>query len=167
MSPSATIDHNTIAAWLANALEESNPGDRYVIGHGQSVTADAHNEPCVDVVVADISVFRMTPFPITQLALAVEVVSPHSVLRDTETKRALYARAGVPSYWIVVPDNDAPTIALAELVLEEKTGQYTYRTHYTTDIFTTDQPWNITVDLPALTAKREGLLQLAVSTEDG
>jgi Uma2 family endonuclease len=27
-------------------------------------------------------------------------------LRDTETKRGLYARAGVPSYWIVVPDEE-------------------------------------------------------------
>jgi Uma2 family endonuclease len=33
--------------------------------------------------------------------LAVEIVSPDSVERDFEIKRDLYARAGVPEYWIV------------------------------------------------------------------
>lgn len=33
--------------------------------------------------------------------LLVEIVSPGSVLNDQVTKRALYAQAGVPAYWIV------------------------------------------------------------------
>ncbi|NEE01555.1 Uma2 family endonuclease [Phytoactinopolyspora halotolerans] len=61
VSPSATIDHNLIARWIANTLEESNPGGACVVGSDQSTTVDDHNEPR---------------------------------LRDTETKRALYARAG-------------------------------------------------------------------------
>lgn len=32
--------------------------------------------------------------------LAVEIVSPHSVDRDYQTKRRLYEKAGVPEYWI-------------------------------------------------------------------
>ncbi|HET8659449.1 MAG TPA: Uma2 family endonuclease [Micromonosporaceae bacterium] len=94
-----------------------------------------------------------TPCPVGSLLLAGEVVSPGSVLRDTETKRALYARAGVPSYWVVVPDRDAATIALAELVLDGQTHTYRYATHYTTGVFRTELPWPVKVDLPALAAR--------------
>ena len=156
VSPSATTEHNFIGRAVANALDESNPGNDYVIGTDQSATVDDHNEPRPDVTVARAdAAWRVTPFPISELVLAVEVVSPRSSwIRDTETKRALYARAGVPSYWIVMPEDDSPTIALAELVLDETTGQYAYRTPYTTEVFTTDRPWPVTLDLPALTEKR-------------
>jgi Uma2 family endonuclease len=36
-------------------------------------------------------------------ALLVEVVSPGTLRQDSEIKRAAYARAGVPEYWIVRP----------------------------------------------------------------
>ncbi|WP_174264381.1 hypothetical protein [Phytoactinopolyspora halotolerans] len=65
----------------------------------------------------------------------------------------------------MVPEDDSPTIALAELVLDDRTRQYAYRTHYTTDIFTTDRPWPTTIDLPALTSRREKLMRLAEEQE--
>jgi Uma2 family endonuclease len=158
VSPSATIDHNTIARWLAQILEDTSPPGRFVIGTDQSTTIDDHNEPRPDIIVAPAEHLQRTPFPITGAQLVVEVVSPTSVLRDTEIKRALYARAGVPSYWIVVPEQDEPTIALAELVLDGPGGQYRYATHYTTEAFTTDLPWPLQLDLPALTARRAALM---------
>lgn len=162
VSPSATIDHNVIARWIANRLDETNLGSDHVVGSDQSIIIDHRNEPRPDVVVARIDALRTTPFPVSELVLAVEVVSPKSSwLRDTETKRALYASAGVPSYWIVVPEEDTATIALAELVLDERTGQYAYSTHYTTAEFTTDRPWPITIDLPTLTERRARLLRKA------
>jgi Uma2 family endonuclease len=91
--------------------------------------------------------------------MAVEVISPTSVLRDTETKRGLYARAGVPSYWIIAPSADKPEIALAELALEG--DAYRYVTHYTTGVFRTDVPWPVEVDLPALSERRGRLLRRA------
>ncbi|HWQ13386.1 MAG TPA: Uma2 family endonuclease [Roseiflexaceae bacterium] len=36
-------------------------------------------------------------------ALLVEVLSPSNPEKDTEIKRAAYARAGVPEYWIARP----------------------------------------------------------------
>jgi hypothetical protein len=48
---------------------------------------------------------------------AVEVVSPSSGLRDRETKRALYAETGIPSYWLAEPDEERPTIRLTEFAL--------------------------------------------------
>lgn len=163
VSPSATIDHNIIAHWIGNVLDESNPGEEYVVGYDQSATVDDHNEPRPDVVVTRASAFRQTPFPITDLVLAVEVVSQHSVLRDTETKRALYARAGVASYWIVVPDEHTPGMTLAELILDQRTGKYVYRTPYTPEALVTDLPWPVTVDLPRLVKKRERLFRAAAA----
>jgi len=153
VSPSATMDHNTVARWIAQILEESCPDD-LAIGTDQSVTIDEHTEPRPDVIVAPADFLQQTPFPVGGTRLVVEVVSPTSALRDTEVKRALYARAGVPAYWIVVPEVDAPTISLAELILDETAGRYRYATHYTTEAFTTEVPWPITIDLPAMIARR-------------
>ena len=101
------------------------------------------------------------PFPVRGTRLVVEVVFPTSVLRDTEVKRALYARAAVPAYWIVVPDHTAPTISLAELVLDGVEGRYRYATHYTTDVFETQVPWPVRIDLPALSARRGRMMRPA------
>jgi Uma2 family endonuclease len=160
VSPSATIDHNTIALWIANILWDSKLSDEFVIGTDQSATIDDHNEPRPDVIVAPADYLQQSPFPMEGAQLVVEVISPTSVLRDTETKRALYARAGVPAYWIVVPDADKPTISLAELVLDEPGGQYRFATHYTTEVFETATPWPIRVDLPQLIARRARMMRV-------
>jgi Uma2 family endonuclease len=159
LSPSATINHNTIALWIANALWDSNPSDDHVIGLDQSANVDQHNELRPDVVVAPARFWEQSPFPIAESRLVVEVISPTSVLRDTETKRALYARAGVPAYWIVVPAAEEPTISLAELRLDDAGREYRFATHYTTGVFETDVPWPVRIDLPALTVKRARIMR--------
>jgi Uma2 family endonuclease len=153
VSPSATTSHNDIIRWIAHLLENCRPGDDYMVGMDQSVNVDDHNEPRPDVLVAPAEFYDRTPLPIAGCQLVVEVVSPTSALRDTETKRALYARAGVPAYWIVVPDPEKGGIALAELVLDG--GAYRYATHYTTGVFRTDRPWPVEIDLPALAARAD------------
>lgn len=166
VSPSATTGHNVIAHWLVNILESSNPDPHYLASADHSVTVDDHNEPRPDIVVAHVSVLNVTPFPVEKLKLAVEVVLPTSVLRDTATKRALYARAGVPAYWIVVPERDPAGIRVAELRLDEAAGEYTYRTPYTSEAFSTDHPWPVTVDVPALVDRWAALVRLAAEAGD-
>ena len=161
VSPSATFDHTNIARWIAQILEEACPHDDLLVGTDQSTTIDVHNEPRPDIVVASAALLRTTPFPLDGALLVAEVVSPTSVLRDTEMKRALYARAGVPTYWIVVPEVDKPTIRLAELVLDD--GSYRYATHYTSDVFETQRPWPVRIDLPALIAKRARAMRIEPS----
>jgi len=159
VSPSATIDHNAVARWIAQILEDSAP-EAFVVGTDQSATIDRHNEPRPDVIVAPANYLQQSPFPIGGAQLVVEVISPTSVLQNTEIKRVLYARAGVPAYWIVVPDSDQPTISLAELVLDEPGGQYRFATHYTSDVFETQTPWPIRIDLPRLIAKRARMMRV-------
>lgn len=42
--------------------------------------------------------------------LVVEIVSPDNPERDTVTKRADYAEAGIPEYWIVNPETETITV---------------------------------------------------------
>ena len=46
--------------------------------------------------------------------LVVEVVSPDDPARDLEVKRADYAEAGIPEYWIVDPRNETITVLALE-----------------------------------------------------
>jgi len=159
VSPSATIGHNNIARWIADILETASPTEEWVVGTDQSTTVDDRSELRPDLVVARTTHVSRTPFPIADTLLVGEVVSPNSALRDTETKKALYARAGVPAYWIIVPDEDKGELALAELRLDGR--RYQYATHYTADVFRTDHPWPVTIDLPTLSRRWARLLELA------
>ena len=42
--------------------------------------------------------------------LVIEVVSPKNRRHDLETKRDEYARAGIPEYWIVDPEEETITV---------------------------------------------------------
>jgi Uma2 family endonuclease len=159
VSPSATNGHNLIARWIANIVEDANPSKEWLVSTDQSATVDDRNEPRPDLVVVRTRNVSRSPFPIGDTLLVGEVVSPNSALRDTETKKGLYARAGVPAYWIVVPDDDKGEISLAELRLDA--GQYRDATHYTAEVFHTDHPWPVTIDLPALSREWAELLDIA------
>ena len=54
-------------------------------------------------------------------ALVVEVLMPSNPEHDRVAKRALYARAGVPEYWIVSPE-----AAIVEILILDGAA---YRTH--------------------------------------
>lgn len=74
-----------------------------------AVRGDRFNEVQPDVLVAgydDLTEERLPAPPV----LAVEVISPTSRLRDANLKKAVYARMGVESYWLVDPRRQAPAI---------------------------------------------------------
>lgn len=158
VSPSPTIDHNVIALWIATVLWDTLPDGRFVVGTDQSATVDRHNEPRPDIVVVRSKHLRRTPFPIADAALVVEVVSPSSGLHDRETKRALYARAGIPSYWLVEPDEKRPTIRLTEFALGADKA-YVRVADRVTGVFRTGAPWPVELDLAVLSARRAKLLR--------
>lgn len=50
--------------------------------------------------------------------IAVEIVSADSITTDVRDKRAEYAAAGIPHYWIVrMTDNDGPAISVERFLL--------------------------------------------------
>lgn len=57
--------------------------------------------------------------------IALEIVSADSITTDIRDKRAEYAAAGIPHYWIVrMTDNDGPAISVERLLLTSD-GEYT------------------------------------------
>lgn len=57
--------------------------------------------------------------------IAAEIVSADSITTDIRDKRAEYAAAGIPHYWIVrMTDNDGPAISVERLLLTSD-GEYT------------------------------------------
>jgi Uma2 family endonuclease len=150
VSPSATLSHNRIARWLANELERSAP-DGFVVGTDQSTTIDDFNEPRPDVIVTREEHLDRSPFPIHGSLLVVEVVSPTSGLTDREAKRVLYAKAGVPSYWLLDVDRSESKIFLSELTLAAGSGgEYGYVVRRASGLFRTGAPWALEIDLGRL-----------------
>jgi Uma2 family endonuclease len=69
--------------------------------------------------------------------LVVEILSPSNRAHDLEQKRELYARHGIPAYWMT--DCDAETLlALTDPATVDGLGMYTTQRLYTVgDIITT------------------------------
>lgn len=146
--------HQFLCFRIMQALDANCPAAYSPVG---DLTLDVgrYSEPRPDVVVMDTSHVDQHPPPVEDALLAVEVVSKDSRLRDVYDKAGMYAAAGVKHYWVIDPLTDK--ISLAEHVLEPKLRRYAIA-RQTTDVFTTDEPYAITIDLPALTARRDAFL---------
>jgi Uma2 family endonuclease len=149
--PSPTYFHQDICILLTNMIRPNCPsGYRPVID--VSLEVDRRNEPRPDVVVGRQSNGMRSPAPIKNAPLIVEVVSPTSHIRDWHAKAKLFAAAGVKNYWVVDPTFDGGVV-LTEFRISES-GQYEIAAS-TNKVFTTDSPFPITIDVPALTALRD------------
>ncbi|MGC4895699.1 Uma2 family endonuclease [Micromonospora sp. DT31] len=156
--PSPTLLHQDMCVRLLLALEASCPKE-YQVGIDLSMRVDHRNEPRPDVVAVVRGNANRSPLPVEDAVLAVEVISPTSTFRDMYDKARVYAHAGVRSYWVLDPVKEK--ITLTEYVLGVK-REY-QQVSQTEDLFVTELPWKVSVDLPALTARRNDLL----AGEDG
>ncbi|WP_282692901.1 Uma2 family endonuclease [Streptomyces sp. CC208A] len=69
-----------------------------------TVVIDRRNGPEPDVLVVRKSAVKswaQTSYPVADVVLAVEVVSPESEARDRDTKPSKYAAAGIEHFWLV------------------------------------------------------------------
>ncbi|GIG86532.1 Uma2 family endonuclease [Plantactinospora endophytica] len=150
--PSPTHLHQDLCVRILLALEANCPPE-YVVSIDLSMRVDRRNEPRPDVVALRPEHITRSPVPVEDAILAVEVISPDSTFRDMYDKARVYGHAGVPTYWVVDPLHERMT--LTEFVLGP-TGEYEPAAH-TDDVFHTERPWKVTVDLPALTTRWVGL----------
>jgi Uma2 family endonuclease len=151
--PSPTAVHQDLCVELLLALRVNCPAE-YLVSIDLSMRIDRRNEPRPDVVAIRREHADRSPVPVEDALLAVEVLSPTSTFRDLYDKAKVYAHAGVRTYWVVDPLHERMT--LTEYTLGP-TGEYEVVTH-TEDLFVTERPWKVSVDLPALTTRRAGLL---------
>jgi Uma2 family endonuclease len=96
--------------------------------------------------------------PACGVLLVAEVLSAQSASVDRSFKARLYARAGIPSYWIVDPHAERVTLSPFELGTD---GVYT-PARQTDELVTLHQPWAVTLDLPAWTAELDEIRRAAL-----
>jgi Uma2 family endonuclease len=96
MSP-RTGPHDNAIARLDEVLQHTVDLDRFVVRTGMALTI-SNSEPEPDVAVVERSTPR--PYHPATAELVIEV-SVSSLRRDLQKKPALYARAGIPLYWVI------------------------------------------------------------------
>jgi Uma2 family endonuclease len=114
VSPRPTNPHQEVAMELAVQLRHACPRDLRVIPE-PAVQLSATTEFDPDIVVIrreQVHASKCTTPPL----LVVEIRSPSTALIDLGRKRAEYERFGVPSYWIVDPRVEKPSLTVFELV---------------------------------------------------
>jgi Uma2 family endonuclease len=102
VSPSPSYEHQKVAFQLGMRLEDVCPEGLEVLLAPFGVRPSETTELQPDVLVFREDDVTSRGLPVAPL-LAVEVLSPSTKLVDLNTKKAVYQRMGVPSYWVLDP----------------------------------------------------------------
>jgi Uma2 family endonuclease len=137
VTPAPSWPHQEVAYTLYMALRGACTRDFRVVGAPFSVQLDMYNELQPDVLVARFADLTLKNLPKPPV-LAVEVASASSRLTDANLKRAVYARMGVQSFWLVDPDPERPSLTVFELA----GADYRQVAHVVGDqVFRAEQPF--------------------------
>jgi Uma2 family endonuclease len=128
---SPTFSHQTIAHNLVSLARDAVKGADRQDNSCHKVAGDydvlISESPRFHFRRPDVAIFRCVEYDrgkwgrkpyASDCVLAIEVVSADSVTIDTRDKRAEYAAAGIPNYWIVrMTNNDGPAISVEQFRL--------------------------------------------------
>lgn len=140
VSPAPRISHQEVLGELLVQLREAcPPGLASVPGPGVRMSVDTELIPDLVVIRQDqLAETRVTRPPL----LAVEIQSPSTALFDLNTKKAVYERFSIESYWVVVPHPDRPEL----IVFEMREGRYEQVAHVTdSQVFRATRPFEVEV----------------------
>jgi Uma2 family endonuclease len=108
-------------------------------GVGVNVSRFQHRVP--DVAVVGVDAFA-TAFAESPPVLVVEVASPRTRLYDRNRKQDVYEGFGIPSYWIIDPVPERPTLAVFSL----RDGKYRQTAHVSGDAeYRAELPFPVTI----------------------
>ncbi|MEU8231883.1 Uma2 family endonuclease [Actinoplanes sp. NPDC048967] len=155
--PSPTGVHQIIGVEVVLALRPGCPRG-YAPVPDLSLKINNRNEPRPDVVVISLDHIGRSPAPVEGAILAIEIISPDSHFRDMYAKAKVYAAAGVENYWVLDPLFE-DGIVLSQF-RPGPNGEYEM-VGSTRGVFSTDVPFPVTIDLPALTAQSQEMLDHA------
>jgi Uma2 family endonuclease len=144
--------HQILEVRIANAIEENCP-DEFVVNVEQALLNGRSSELRPDVMLIREEGARRSPVLPSDVPLIVEIISESSQFSDRREKWKWYADLKISAYWIVDPLAQRITITVLEL---EPDGQYHQRLQ-TDERVTLEEPWAVTLDLPAWTRKRDRL----------
>src|SRR5258708_8884216 len=113
VSPARSLPHQVVLKELVVQLHGACPPGLFVVpGPGVRMSDDTELIPDLVVIRKDqLAARRVTRPPL----LAVEIQSPSTALFDLNTKKAVYERFSIESYWIAVPDVDQPQLIPLQL----------------------------------------------------
>ena len=162
VSPAPGLPHQRVAVMLIVLLELACPDDLVVFPNvNVRFAALSALEP--DAVVArppEVSGPRLLDTPL----LVAEILSPDSALRDLNLKKAAYERFGVPSYWVIDPDLDRPSLKAFELA----EGAYAQVAHVAGDqAFRARRPFAVEIVPSRLVAKLQASRGTGSSEREG
>lgn len=139
MTPAPGVDHQRVSRRLQRLLEEAWPEMEIF---NSPIDLDLPGEQRVQPDLVAVERGRTGRRLSLPVALVVEIVSPGSQTNDRVTKRATYAEAGIPAYWIV--DLERGTVTCLVLAGAE------YRVVAEGATVTVDDPVSLRIDLQAL-----------------
>jgi Uma2 family endonuclease len=143
MTPAPGPKHQLISARLLRLLEDGAPDGHAVLAAPIDLDLPGEQRVQPDLVVLpwpSVGEKRLS----VPVLLVVEIISGGSRTQDTVTKRAVYAAAGIPAYWIIDPEADE----LTALRLDADGSYQPYAQGSQT--LTIDWPLPVQVDVPAL-----------------
>jgi len=125
VSPHPSVPHQAVLSELTVQLRQACPPGLFAVpAPGMRMSADTELIPDIVVIRQDqLAGRRVTRPPL----LAVEIESPSSAFFDPKTKKAVYERFSIESYWVVVPDVDQPELIAFQL----RDGRYEQVAHVT------------------------------------
>ncbi|GGV52810.1 hypothetical protein GCM10010277_49840 [Streptomyces longisporoflavus] len=141
--------HSIVIDLLMTGLRRTAPTELRV-RREMTVVIDRRNGPEPDVSVVRKEAIKsrtQTFFPVADVFLAVEVVSPDSESRDRDTKPHKYAAAGIPHFWLVEMAGGDPVVQVYELGKASGTYALTGIHH---DHLKINVPFDIDIDLTAI-----------------
>lgn len=109
--PMPTMRHQVLASRMYDAVRAAAPPQSLVLFAGTRVRVaeDTFREPDVLYIPPELTSTARSEYA-ERVTLVVEVVSQSNRDHDLETKRAEYAGAGIPEYWIVDPEERRVTV---------------------------------------------------------
>jgi Uma2 family endonuclease len=140
VSPRPGNPHQEVAAELLGLLRAACPAGMRALPE-PAIQVSRTTEFAPDLVV--IRQEQMTAVKCTEPPLlVVEVRPPSTALIDLNLKKAAYERFGVPSYWVVIPDQSRPELIAFEL----RDGRYEEAARVSGDeVFAASRPFSAEV----------------------
>ncbi|MGA5197672.1 Uma2 family endonuclease [Streptomyces exfoliatus] len=143
--------HSAMIFLLRMGLRASAPPDLRVDSE-MAVVIDRRNCPEPDVLVVREGAVHsrtQTSYPVADVLLAVEVVSPDSESRDHDTKPHKYAAAGIEHFWLVEMEGEDDHAVVRVYERDPVTKTYTC-TGVHRDRLKLTVPFDIDIDLTAI-----------------
>jgi Uma2 family endonuclease len=151
--PSVVGGHQALLAEIAGALRANCPPD-FVVRVDRSLPVDRRSQLRPEVVA--VRAEHAGRAGVEHVVLAVEILASDWTFGVTHAKTRIYMAAGVAHYWVI--DATGEKITLTAVL---PASDPDHPGVHTAAAYSTDRPWPVTLDLPALAERRARLMARA------